>query len=109
MTTNNQPTWETGRVVSSVAVASDVRRITVKRPPVGRAAPGTHVDVRVPIGGGTDIRSYSVIDSNDTGDRTTNSVLRVPHSRGGSAYIHRLVPGAARGSTAKTRMRKKGD
>ncbi len=93
MTSNNQPTWQTGRVVSSVAVASDVRRITVERPPVGRAAPGAHVDVRVPIGGDTDIRSYSVVDSNDTGDRTTISVLRVSQSRGGSAYMHRLVAG----------------
>ena len=78
MTTSAQPDWATGRVVATVPVARDVRRITVQRPARGRAAPGSHLDVRVPLGGGTDVRSYSVVESDDEGSRLTISVLRVP-------------------------------
>jgi len=94
MTAQSQPAWATGRVVSSVPVAHDVRRITIARPPSRRAAPGSHVDVRVPLGGSSDVRSYSVVDSSDDGGLLTISVLRVPRSRGGSAFMHELVPGA---------------
>ena len=94
MTAQSQPTWATGRVVSSVPVAHDVRRITIARPASRRAAPGSHLDVRVPLGGSSDVRSYSVVDSSDDGGLLTISVLRVPRSRGGSAFMHELVPGA---------------
>jgi len=94
VTTQSQPQWATGRVVASTPVAQDVRRITIVRPPTGRAAPGSHVDVRVPLGAGSDVRSYSVVDSSDDGGLLTISVLRVPQSRGGSAYMHGLAAGA---------------
>jgi len=93
MTTQSLPEWALGQVVSSVPVAHDVRRITIARPARGRAAPGSHVDVRVPVGGATDIRSYSVVESDDDGGLLTISVLRVPRSRGGSAFMHGLAPG----------------
>jgi len=93
MTTQSLPEWATGRVVASAPVAQDVRRITVARPPRGRAAPGSHVDVRVPLGDTTDVRSYSVVESDDDGGLLTISVLRVPRSRGGSAFMHSLSPG----------------
>ena len=93
MTTQAQPEWAPGRVVATTAVASDVRRITVARPPRGRAAPGSHVDVRVPLGQTSDVRSYSVVESDADGGQLTISVLRVPQSRGGSAFMHGLVPG----------------
>ena len=94
MTAQSQPAWATGRVVSSVPVAHDVRRITIERPPSRRAAPGSHLDLRMPLGGSSDIRSYSIVESSDDGGRLTISVLRVPRSRGGSAYLHELAPGA---------------
>jgi vanillate O-demethylase ferredoxin subunit len=47
----------------------------------------------VPLGGGTDVRSYSVVESGEEGRLLTISVLRVPESRGGSAFMHRLAPG----------------
>ena len=93
MTTQSLPQWALGRVVASTPVAQDVRRIVIARPPRGRAAPGSHVDVRVPLGGFTDVRSYSVVESSDDGGLITISVLRVPRSRGGSAYISGLSPG----------------
>ena len=93
MTTQSLPDWSTGRVVASTLVAHDVRRITIARPPRGRAAPGSHVDVQVPIGETTDVRSYSVVESDDDGGLLTISVLRVPQSRGGSAFMHLLAPG----------------
>jgi vanillate O-demethylase ferredoxin subunit len=93
MTTSAQPDWSTGRVVATTPVARDVQRITIARPGRGRAAPGSHLDVRVPVGEGTDVRSYSVVESDDQGSLLTISVLRVPQSRGGSVYMHSLVPG----------------
>jgi ferredoxin-NADP reductase len=93
MTTSALPDWSTGRVVATAQVAQDVQRITIQRPARGRAAPGSHLDVRVPIGGTTDVRSYSVVESDDEGSLLTISVLRVPESRGGSAFMHSLTPG----------------
>jgi vanillate monooxygenase ferredoxin subunit len=93
MTTSAQPDWSTGRVVATAPVARDVQRITIQRPGRGRAAPGSHVDVRVSIGDTTDVRSYSVVESDDEGALLTISVLRVPQSRGGSVFMHSLAPG----------------
>jgi ferredoxin-NADP reductase len=93
MTTDNLPDWSSGRVVSSTTVARDVRRITVERPPRGRAAPGSHLEVRVPLGDGGDVRAYSIVESSDDGGLLTISVLRVPQSRGGSAFMHGLSSG----------------
>lgn len=93
MTTTAHPDWATGTVVSSTPVADNVRRIVIERPPRGRAAPGSHLDVRLPIGQGTDVRSYSIVESTDDGSRLTISVLEVPQSRGGSAFMHTLAPG----------------
>lgn len=93
MSVGTKPDWQPGTVVSVTEVATDVRRITVQRPPRGRAAPGSHIDVRVRIGDATDTRSYSIVDSDDDGGRLTVSVLRVPRSRGGSAFMHQLAAG----------------
>lgn len=89
--TSTLPEWRTGRVVSAEPVARDVRRIVIERPGSGRAEPGSHVDVRLRLGERADVRSYSVVEAE--GDLITISVLRVPQSRGGSAYMHQLVPG----------------
>ena len=91
MSVGSQPDWQTGRVVSAGRIAQDVRRITIQRPPRGRAMPGSHLDVRVRIGDATDIRSYSIVESNDDGSRLTISVLRTPQSRGGSVHLHSLL------------------
>ena len=95
MSVDNRPEWRLGRVVESVPVARDIRRITIERPGAagGRARPGTHLDVRVRLDGREDLRSYSVVESDDDGRRLTISVLRVPESRGGSVFMHGLQAG----------------
>ncbi|HEX3930793.1 MAG TPA: PDR/VanB family oxidoreductase [Nocardioides sp.] len=91
--------WRTCRVVESRTVTPRARRITLERPvPLGRpAAPGSHVDVRVRLGEGplaaTDIRSYSVVESDPTGTLLTLTVQLAEHSRGGSAHLHSLRVG----------------
>jgi ferredoxin-NADP reductase len=93
MTTQALPDWAIGVVVAADPVAEGVQRITLRRPARGRAAPGSHVDVRVPLAGASDVRSYSVVESSDDGGLLTISVLRVPQSRGGSSFMHTLSPG----------------
>jgi vanillate O-demethylase ferredoxin subunit len=93
VSTHGQPSWATGRVVESRLVASGVRRITVERPASGRAAPGTHLDVEVPLEQGPTTRSYSVVESDADGGRLTISVQLSPATRGGSAYMHTLTVG----------------
>jgi vanillate O-demethylase ferredoxin subunit len=85
--------WSPGRIVESTPVAEGVRRITVERPATRSAAPGSHLDVRVPIGDGTATRSYSLVQSNDDGSRLTISVQLATASRGGSAFMHTLAVG----------------
>jgi ferredoxin-NADP reductase len=88
-------------VVESVPVADDVRRIVLQpERPSPSAPPGSHVDVRIHVDGRSDVRSYSVV---GTGERGTELVLGVQlaaQSRGGSAYLHSLRPGAALQVTA---------
>jgi vanillate O-demethylase ferredoxin subunit len=99
VTTATRRDWQTCRVIESEPIADRVRRITIERPtPLGRPAePGSHVDVRVRLATGdqqaTDVRSYSVVESDDTGRRITLTVLLTAQSRGGSAFMHRLRPG----------------
>jgi vanillate O-demethylase ferredoxin subunit len=93
MSVSGRPDWAAGRVVESRPVASGVRRITIERPPSRRAAPGSHVDVRVRIGDRQDTRSYSIVDTNADGSRLTISVQLAAASRGGSAYLHALAVG----------------
>ena len=94
MTTQSLPDWSTGRVVASTPVAHDVRRITIARPAArpGRAGQPRRRP-RPPRRRRTDVRSYSVVESDDDGGLLTISVLRVPQSRGGSAFMHGLEPG----------------
>jgi ferredoxin-NADP reductase len=91
--------WRTCRVVESDPVADRIQRITIERPsPLGGPAePGSHIDVRVRLDAGgrsaPDVRSYSVVESDRIGRRITVSVLLAAHSRGGSAFMHRLRVG----------------
>jgi vanillate O-demethylase ferredoxin subunit len=93
VSTSGQPVWAPARVVESRPVATAVRRITVERPPSRRAAPGSHLDVRVRIGDRWDTRSYSIVESSADGSRLTISVQLAAASRGGSAYLHTLAVG----------------
>ncbi|MGA8245308.1 MAG: PDR/VanB family oxidoreductase [Nocardioides sp.] len=88
--------WHTCRIVEAHLITERSRRITLERPrPLGRPAePGSHVDVRVRLTDAiTDVRSYSVVESDASGRLITITVQRAEHSRGGSAYLHRLEVG----------------
>jgi ferredoxin-NADP reductase len=87
-----QAEWGRARVVEARPVARDVRRITLHRPGTRRAQPGEHLDLRLPLAGGADTRSYSIVESDDDGHLTL-SVLKVPRSRGGSAFMHTVGEG----------------
>lgn len=55
------------------------------------AAPGAHVEVRLPDG---IVRHYSIVERAADGSTYRIAVLRAPRSRGGSAYlVERLAPG----------------
>ncbi|GCB50893.1 hypothetical protein [Streptomyces sp. NL15-2K] len=61
MAAENQPRWQTGRVVEAAPVATGIQRIVLQTQNPHRAAPGSHVDVVVNTGGRSDTRSYSVV------------------------------------------------
>jgi len=93
MSADSHPDWHPGTVIDVRPVAQGIQRITIQRPPTRRAHPGTHIDVQVDIGGEPDVRSYSVVESNEDGSQITVSVLLSPQSRGGSKFMHRLAIG----------------
>ncbi len=95
MAADARPDWQLATVIETVPVASTIQRLTVRRPPTGRAAPGSHVDVQVDLGDRTDTRAYSGVSSNDDGSELTLSVLLSAQSRGGSSFMHRLAVGDA--------------
>ena len=80
-------------MVETEDLTDAARRIVLERAASRPAAAGEHVDVRVPIDGTDEVRSYSVVDSSPDGSRLAVTVLRARESRGGSAYLHRLQPG----------------
>ena len=71
----------------------DIREIEIA--PEGGSAPapsGAHLKIRVHIDGRPDTRSYSIVETSPRGYRI--AVKRLAQSRGGSAYMHKLEPGA---------------
>ncbi|WP_299538468.1 PDR/VanB family oxidoreductase [uncultured Streptomyces sp.] len=98
MAVQTQTRWQRARVVEVSDVADGVRRIVLTPERPEHAAPGTHIDVRIPAEGRTGegvrpVRSYSVVRSEDGGGRLTLSVRLSPTSSGGSAAMHRLRTG----------------
>lgn len=95
MSASGRPDWRVATVVEAVDVTASARRLTLERPGANqRAEPGTHLDVRVPIGDSIRTRSYSVVESSANGSRITITVLQVRDSRGGSRYLHTLEVGS---------------
>lgn len=93
MTAQARPVWATARVAEVVALTDRIRRVVLHRPGAGRAAPGSHLDVRVDTPSGTAVRSYSVVDADPRSGLMAVSVLRAEPGRGGSAHMHRLAVG----------------
>ncbi|TNC14353.1 oxidoreductase [Methylobacterium terricola] len=86
--------WLPARLRAAWALTPDIRLLEIEpESPGALAAPGSHLGVAVMIGERPDTRSYSLIDSGADGLYRI-AVKRLPDSRGGSAYMHGLEPGA---------------
>ena len=90
MAATNIEVWQSATVLEIETIATDIRRIVLAPQKPKKAEPGTHIDLKVMIGGEADKRSYSVVESIDNGQRLAISVCLAPTSRGGSAFMHTL-------------------
>lgn len=93
MAATNVEVWQRAVVRETSDAAEGIRRIVLEPSQPVPAAPGTHVDLMVSINGERHRRSYSIVEAPDGGARLAISVFRTATSRGGSAYMHTLVPG----------------
>lgn len=93
MAATNVEVWQRAVVRETSDAAEGIRRIVLEPSQPVPAAPGTHVDLMVSINGERHRRSYSIVEAPDGGVRLAISVFRTATSRGGSAYMHTLVPG----------------
>ncbi|MBB6255101.1 PDR/VanB family oxidoreductase [Nitrospirillum iridis] len=86
--------WGPARLLATRDVADGVRQFDIL--PEGAApahGPGSHIQVQVLIQGQPDVRHYSLV--GEAGDGVLRiAVKRLPDSRGGSAYMWGLEPGA---------------
>lgn len=93
MAATNIETWQSATVIEVTAVAQGIARIVLEPSLPMKADPGSHIDLMVEISGELAKRSYSVVESSQDGTRLVISVMKAPLSRGGSIYMHGLVPG----------------
>jgi vanillate monooxygenase ferredoxin subunit len=88
------PSWERATVRSSTTVAESIRHILLDMPGTVTTPAGAHINVLIPTAEGTQLeRSYSIVDDGRTPDALGIAVRLAPHSRGGSAFMHRLRAG----------------
>ena len=85
--------WRPARVVATRDLTPDIREIEIS--PAGAltpAAAGAHLKFALTLDGRAETRSYSIVETRASGYAI--AVKRLPESRGGSAYMHRLQTGA---------------
>jgi len=86
--------WRDGLVRATRDLTADIRLIEIE--PSGgysAASPGSHINVSVMIRGRPDVRSYSIVGPCADGVYRI-AVKRLANTRGGSAYMWGLPPGA---------------
>ncbi|WP_341914162.1 PDR/VanB family oxidoreductase [Ferrovibrio terrae] len=91
---HDQNDWMDATLVSTRDFGPDIRMFEIApKHGVVPYEPGSHINIAVDIGGRRDVRSYSLI-----GQPRRNvyriAVKRVNPSRGGSVWLHNLLPGA---------------
>nr|WP_315400944.1 PDR/VanB family oxidoreductase [uncultured Duganella sp.] len=80
-------------VAGAALLCDDVKRIEIAyQRPLPPFDPGSHIDLKVYIDQRVETRSYSVVE-HCAPDRAVIAVRRLPQSRGGSDYMHRLDVG----------------
>ncbi len=87
-------TWQEATLRTARDLTPDIREIEIV--PAGGVrpyAPGSHINIALLIDGQPDHRSYSLV-GRSGGDCYRIAVRRQPDSRGGSARMHALQPGA---------------
>lgn len=87
--------WGSGRLRSVRDLTSDIRLFEIEPAPGEFVVPppGSHINIVVQIGEKSDVRSYSTVGPCADGIYRI-AVKRLPESRGGSAYMWTLTPGA---------------
>ncbi|MEJ1156799.1 PDR/VanB family oxidoreductase [Prosthecomicrobium sp. N25] len=86
--------WRDARLIATRDLTPDIRLFEIEPAgPFVAPTPGSHVNVTVRIGERADMRSYSTVGPCRDG-RWRIAVKRLPESRGGSAYMWTLAPGA---------------
>jgi ferredoxin-NADP reductase len=87
--------WGSGRLHSVRDLTSDIRLIEIEPAPGEFVVPppGSHINVVVQIGEKSDMRSYSTVGPCTDGVYRI-AVKKLANSRGGSAYMWTLAPGA---------------
>ena len=87
--------WNDGTVVAARDVAANVRLIELEPAHGGEPyTAGAHIDVSVLSDGRPELRSYSLVGVHAPGEPYRIAVKRLAASRGGSAYMWSLAPGA---------------
>ncbi|MDO9711887.1 PDR/VanB family oxidoreductase [Paracraurococcus lichenis] len=85
--------WQPARLRAVKDLTPDIRLFEIEPERFQPPTPGSNISIVVQVEGRPDTRSYSVVGP------CTDGVYRIavkllPDSRGGSAYMHRLQPGA---------------
>ncbi|WP_300297526.1 PDR/VanB family oxidoreductase [Ferrovibrio sp.] len=89
----NDPVWTEATLTATRDLTPDIRLLEIA--PVGGALawdPGSHIDLAVDLNGRLDRRSYSLVGTADPAVYRI-AVKRVAASRGGSSWLHGLLPG----------------
>ncbi len=84
--------WGPATLLATRNLTADIRQFEIAPATPFRAPPGSHLSVLLPIGGGSDVRSYSIVHA--AGGVVRIAVKLLPDSRGGSAYLWSLTAGA---------------
>ncbi|MEK9968646.1 MAG: PDR/VanB family oxidoreductase [Ferrovibrio sp.] len=86
--------WIDAELAATRDLGPDIRQFDIT--PVGGVVPhepGSHINIAVEIAGQPDVRSYSLVGL-PRRSAYRIAVKRVPNSRGGSSWLHNLLPGA---------------
>ncbi|WP_326574255.1 PDR/VanB family oxidoreductase [Streptomyces sp. NBC_00481] len=88
-------TAHTAVVVGRTEIVPDIVEL-VMRPsrPIQSVPPGSHLDITVPLPGGPETRSYSLVDHGRDDGLLRIAVRLQRDGRGGSRWMHGLSPGA---------------
>ena len=85
--------WGPATLRATRDLTADIRLFEIApAAPIRAVAPGSHLSILLPIAPSSDVRSYSIVGATD--DIVRIAVKLLPDSRGGSAYLWSLAPGA---------------